>query len=61
MAGIYPNVEAAMLGMGSGFDKEYIPEESTVSYYESRFSKYKAMGAYIEETTKTERHTLQEA
>ncbi|SMD03810.1 ribulokinase [Pedobacter nyackensis] len=61
VAGIYPNVEAAMLGMGSGFDKEYIPEEESVAYYESRFLKYKALGAYIEETTKSEHHTFQEA
>lgn len=61
VAGIYPTVEAAMLGMGSGFDKEYIPEQESVSYYEARFSKYKALGTYIEDTTKTENHSLQQA
>lgn len=50
VAGIYPTVEAAMSGMGSGFDKEYFPEPENVSYYESRFLKYKALGTYIEET-----------
>lgn len=48
VAGIYPNVEAAMVGMGSGFDKEYIPEEGTIAYYESRFLQYKALGGFIE-------------
>lgn len=61
VAGIYPTVEAAMLGMGSGFDKEYVPQQESVSYYEARFLKYKALGTYIEETTKTEHHSLQQA
>lgn len=52
VAGIYPNVEAAMLGMGSGFDKEYTPEEETITYYESRFLQYKAMGGFIEASIK---------
>lgn len=51
VAGIYPNVEAAMKGMGSGFDKEYLPEQENVTYYEERFVKYKALGAYIEANT----------
>ena len=61
VAGIYPTVEAAMLGMGSGFDKEYVPEQENVSYYEARFLKYKALGTYVEDTTKTENHSLQQA
>lgn len=51
VAGIYPTVEAAMKGMGSGFDKEYIPEPENVAYYEARFVQYKALGTYIEENT----------
>lgn len=51
VAGIYPDVETAMKGMGSGFDKEYTPEPENVAYYESRFNSYKALGAYIEENT----------
>jgi L-ribulokinase len=54
VAGIYPTVEAAMKGMGSGFDKEYIPEQENVSYYETRFQKYKALGTYIEQNTGAE-------
>lgn len=49
VAGIYPDVEAAMQGMGSGFDKEYFPEPENVDYYASRFLKYKTLGLYIEE------------
>lgn len=52
VAGIYPNVEAAMLGMGSGFDKEYTPEEETIAYYERRFLQYKALGGFIEASIK---------
>jgi L-ribulokinase len=52
VAGIYPNVEAAMEGMGSGFDQEYFPQAENVFYYEDRFLKYKALGAFIEESTK---------
>lgn len=48
VAGIYPTVEAAMKGMGSGFDKEYTPEPENVPYYESRFLKYKQLGKHIE-------------
>jgi L-ribulokinase len=51
VAGIYPNVEAAMLGMGSGFDKEYTPEAETIVYYEARFLQYKALGGFIEAST----------
>lgn len=51
VAGLYPTVEAAMKGMGSGFDKEYIPELENVAYYEARFLKYKALGGFIEENS----------
>jgi L-ribulokinase len=51
VAGIYPNVEAAMLGMGSGFDKEYTPEAETIVYYEARFLQYKSLGGFIEAST----------
>lgn len=61
VAGIYPTVEAAMIGMGSGFDKEYVPEQENVSYYEARFLKYKALGTFVEDTAKTGHHSLQQA
>lgn len=61
VAGIYPNVEAAMKGMGSGFDKEYIPEPENVAYYEARFIKYKALGAYIEQNTSAEHRVAENA
>ncbi|MBB5437854.1 L-ribulokinase [Pedobacter sp. AK017] len=51
VAGLYPTVETAMKGMGSGFDKEYIPEQENVAYYEARFLKYKALGGFIEENS----------
>lgn len=61
VANIYPNVEAAMLAMGSGFDKEYIPEQETAAYYENRFLKYKTLGSYIEENIKKEHHITENA
>ncbi len=60
VADIYPTVEAAMQGMGSGFDQEYFPEPENVSYYEDRFEKYKALGNYIEESTSA-KHRITES
>lgn len=51
VAGIYPNVEAAMKGMGSGFDAEYEPESSSVAYYAARYPQYQSLGNYIEQHT----------
>lgn len=59
VAGIYPNIEAAMIAMGSGFDKEYIPESNHIAYYEARFIKYKSLGAYIEESTGAEHYVTE--
>jgi len=49
VGGIYPTVEEAMKGMGSGFDSEYFPDEKNVAYYASRYPHYKALGNYIEQ------------
>lgn len=49
VAGIYPTVEEAMKGMGSGFDAVYEPEPEKVGYYESRFGQYLALGNFIEQ------------
>ncbi|MEP6675653.1 MAG: ribulokinase [Ferruginibacter sp.] len=48
VAGIYPNVEAAMEAMGQGFDATYEPDVSLVEYYEKRYEQYKRLGAFIE-------------
>lgn len=51
VAGVYPTVEEAMQGMGSGFDAVYFPEKESVSYYANRFPHYKSLGNYIEQNT----------
>ncbi|CAM4170641.1 L-ribulokinase [Pedobacter westerhofensis] len=51
VGGVYPTVEEAMKGMGSGFDSEYFPEEKNVAYYASRYPRYQSLGAYIEQNT----------
>ncbi len=50
-AEIYPNVEAAMRQMGGGFDTTYYPIEENVSYYASRYPKYKSLGNFIEKNS----------
>ena len=47
-AGIYPKVEDAMQAMGQGFDVTYKPDPSKSTYYDSKFKRYKALGAYVE-------------
>jgi len=47
-AGIYPDVEAAMVAMGGGFDKEYFPNGSKASLYQKRYQRYLELGKYIE-------------
>jgi len=54
VGGVYPTVEAAMTGMGSGFDSEYFPEEINVAYYANRYPKYKSLGEFIEQNTNHE-------
>ncbi|MEX2233644.1 MAG: ribulokinase [Cyclobacteriaceae bacterium] len=48
VAGIYPNAEAAMNGMGQGFDLEFKPDTSVVPMYEKRYRQYKTTGSMIE-------------
>ncbi len=48
-AGIYPNVEEAMITMGQGFDLEYKPDNKTSSIYKKRYQKYRTIGKSIEE------------
>jgi L-ribulokinase len=50
-AGIYPNVEAAMKAMGTGFDMEYRPNQSKVDIYARRYTRYASFGEYVEKHT----------
>jgi L-ribulokinase len=52
VAGIYPNVEAAMEGMGTGFEKEYLPNTQKRKMYREHYQQYQALGRYIEKYNK---------
>jgi len=52
VAGIYPNVEAAMAAMGSGFDMEYFPQPETQEIYTKRYAQYTKLGGFIEQQVK---------
>jgi L-ribulokinase len=52
VAGIYPNVEAAMSAMGSGFDMEYFPQPETQEIYTKRYAQYTKLGGFIEQQVK---------
>jgi len=51
VAGIYPNVEAAMETMGGGFDVEYQPDKSLAGFYNKRYEQYLATGKHLEQNT----------
>jgi L-ribulokinase len=52
VAGIYPNVEAAMEAMGTGFEKEYLPNKKKQKMYREHYQQYQALGRYIEKYNK---------
>jgi len=47
-AGLYPNVEEAMITMGQGFDLEYKPNNKLSLIYNKRYQKYRTIGKSIE-------------
>ncbi len=47
-AGIYPNVEAAIKAMNSGFAKEYYPIEANVEVYDHLYKEYLKIGHFTE-------------
>ena len=48
VAGIHRDVPSAQKAMGSGFEKEYHPDPVRARQYESAFTRYKELGAFIE-------------
>jgi L-ribulokinase len=48
VAGIHKDIASAQYAMGSGFEKEYIPDPSRAKKYETLFNKYKKLGLLIE-------------
>lgn len=52
-AGLYSKAEDAMSAMGQGFDMEYEPNPALVGIYQTRYEKYKELGAFIENQTES--------
>ncbi|PWS33272.1 ribulokinase [Pedobacter paludis] len=52
VAGIYPNVEAAMVAMGTGFEKEYQPNIKKQKMYRMHYQQYLGLGRYLEKYNK---------
>lgn len=46
-AGIYPSLSEAMDKMGSGFEKEYLPNPEKKELFDKRYAKYLAFGSMI--------------
>jgi L-ribulokinase len=49
-AGIYDKVEDAMASMGQGFDKTYFPDKAKTNIYHKRYSRYKKLATFIEQS-----------
>ncbi|HOA36808.1 MAG TPA: ribulokinase [Flavihumibacter sp.] len=47
-AGIYHTVQEAMEAMGQGFDMEYQPDTGLANYYNQRYARYQAQGAFTD-------------
>jgi L-ribulokinase len=50
-AGVYGNVEQAMMHMGQGFNKEYLADSGRHAYYVERFRRYKTLAEGLEDLT----------
>ena len=48
VAGIHPDIPTAQKAMGSGFEKEYYPDQVKAKKYDELFLKYKKLGGFIE-------------
>jgi len=51
-AGIYPNIEAAMAAMGTGFEQEYKPKIKKRKIYRQHYQQYLGLGRYLEKYNK---------
>ncbi len=48
VGGLYPTLEDAQKAMGSGFEKEYTPNEKNAVAYKKVYERYSKLGAFIE-------------
>ena len=51
-AGVYPDIEAAMAAMGTGFEKEYKPNIKKQKLYRQHYQQYLGLGRYLEKYNK---------
>lgn len=48
VGGVYNNVEDAMIAMGKGFNREYLPDSDRVAVYQLRYQQYKDFGTCLD-------------
>jgi L-ribulokinase len=48
VAGVHKDLPAAQAAMGSGVEKEYLPDKKRAEVYDDLFGKYKRLGRFIE-------------
>ena len=48
VSGLYPSIEKAQDAMGSGFEKEYVPNAENAQKYQVLYEKYSKLGDFIE-------------
>jgi len=48
VGGIYATMEGAQKAIGSGFEKEYIPEPEKAEKYRIVYEKYSKLGEFVE-------------
>lgn len=51
VAGLYPNVQAAMEAMGPGFEATYVPNPDTIDIYAQRYQQYLQLGRFTEQAS----------
>jgi L-ribulokinase len=49
VAGIYPDIPTAMNAMGSGKEREYLPDPARAKLYDQLYQRYKRLGAFLEQ------------
>lgn len=47
-AGIYPSMKESIAAMGNGFEKTYQPQPGMVELYQKLYTKYEALGEFVE-------------
>lgn len=50
-AGIYPNLNMAIKGMGSGFEKIYNPDQEQVEMYKKKYEQFSLLSDFVESNT----------